>query len=170
MTSWTPIPRSRLRTNNTDEAIKRAQNYMQLQDNDGEKHVAFSSASDESNDDEEVKALRASLKEKDQRLSALETKFDSFSNEQKDCSNKPRSRRGRMKKNAATAQRLASGSKDTKNPNAITRKRMKQRQRFKPSRRGLSAQARDAKRLRVRRKTSRLVRLLIKDQTQGGGW
>jgi hypothetical protein len=71
----------------TDEAIKRAQNYMQRQDNDGEKRVAFSSASDESNDGE-VKALPAALKEKDQRLSALEVKFDSFSNEQKDGSNK----------------------------------------------------------------------------------
>jgi hypothetical protein len=49
---------------NTDEAIRRAQNYMQRQDNDGEKHVAFSSTSDESNDGEEVKALRAALKEK----------------------------------------------------------------------------------------------------------
>ena len=38
---------------NTDEAIKRSQNYVQRQDNDGEKHVAFSSASDESNDDDE---------------------------------------------------------------------------------------------------------------------
>ena len=43
---------------NTDEAIKRPQNYMQRQDNDGEKHVTFSSVSDESNDGEEVKALR----------------------------------------------------------------------------------------------------------------
>ena len=57
---------------NTDEAIKRAQNYMQRQDNDGE----------------EVKALRAAIKEKDQRLAALEAKFDSFSSEQKDGSNK----------------------------------------------------------------------------------
>ena len=73
---------------NTDEAIKRAQNYMHRQDNDGEKHVAFSSASDESNDGEEVKALRGALKEKDQRLSALEAKFDNFSNEQKDGINK----------------------------------------------------------------------------------
>ena len=48
---------------NTDEAIKRSQNYVQRQDNDGEKHVAFSSASDESNDGEEVKALRAALNE-----------------------------------------------------------------------------------------------------------
>ena len=61
---------------------------MQRQDNDGEKHVAFSSTSDESNDGEEVKSLRAALKEKDQRLAALEAKFDSFSNEQKDGSNK----------------------------------------------------------------------------------
>jgi hypothetical protein len=38
--------------------------------------VSFSSASDESNDGEEVKALRAAIKEKDQRLSALEAKFD----------------------------------------------------------------------------------------------
>ena len=78
-----------LTLDNTDEAIKRAQNYMQRQDNDGEKRVAFSSASDESNNDhEEVKALRAAIKEKDQRLSALEAKFDNFSNEQKDGGNK----------------------------------------------------------------------------------
>jgi hypothetical protein len=78
-----------LTLDNSDEDIKRAQDYMQRQDNDGEKRVSFSSASDESNDDyEEVKALRAALKEKDQRLSALEAKFDSFSNEQKDSSNK----------------------------------------------------------------------------------
>ena len=78
-----------LTLDNTDEAIKRAQNYMQRQDNDGEKRVAFSSASDEStNDHEEVKALRAAIKEKDQRLSALEAKFDNFSNEQKDGGNK----------------------------------------------------------------------------------
>ena len=77
-----------LTLDNTDEAIKRAQN-MQRQDNDGEKRVAFSSASDESNNDhEEVKALRAAIKEKDQRLSALEAKFDNFSNEQKDGGNK----------------------------------------------------------------------------------
>jgi hypothetical protein len=75
------------RLENTDETIRRAQNYMQRQDNDGEKHVAFSSTSDESNDDEEVKALRAALKEKDQRLAALGAKFDNFSNEQKDGSN-----------------------------------------------------------------------------------
>jgi hypothetical protein len=61
---------------------------MQCQDNDGEKFVAFSSASDESNDGKEVKALRAALKEKDQRLASLESKFDSFSSEQKDGSNK----------------------------------------------------------------------------------
>ena len=78
-----------LTLDNTDEAIKRAQNYMQRQDNEGEKRAAFSSASDESNDDnEEVKALRAAIKEKDQRLSALQAKFDSFSNEQKDGGNK----------------------------------------------------------------------------------
>ena len=75
-----------------------------------------------------------------------------------------------MKENAPTAKRLASGSKDTKNPNAITRKRMKQRQRFKSSRKGVSEQARDAKRLTVRRKPSLLVLLLIKDQPQLGGW
>ena len=52
-----------LTLDNTDEAVKRAQNYMQRQDNDGEKPVAFSSASDENNDDhEEVKALRAKRK------------------------------------------------------------------------------------------------------------
>ena len=90
----------------------------------------------------------------DHRLSALEAKFDSFSNEQKDGSNKRKkpARKNEKECSRPTAKRLASGSKDTKNPNAITRKKMKQRQRFKPSRRGVIAQARDAKRLRVRGK------------------
>ena len=35
-----------------------------------------------------LKELRAALKEQDQRLSTLEAKFDSFSNEQKDGGNK----------------------------------------------------------------------------------
>src|SRR6056300_219008 len=65
---------------NTDAAIKRAENYLQRQDIDGDKRTAFSSAFDEE-DTEQVKALRAELKEKDQRLSALEAKFDSFSHE-----------------------------------------------------------------------------------------
>jgi hypothetical protein len=40
----------------------------------------------------------------------------------------------------------------------------KQKQRFKPSRRGVSVQSRCARRPKVRRKPSRLVLLLIKDQ------
>ena len=105
-------------------------------------------------------------------MSALEAKFDSFSNEQKDGSNKRKkpARKNEKECSRPTAKRLASGSKDTKNPNAITRKKMKQRQRFKPSRRGVIAQARDTKRLRVKRKPSRLVLLLIKEpQLVGGG-
>jgi hypothetical protein len=51
---------------NTNDAIKRAENYMQRQDTDGENRVAFSSAVDDSTDDhDEVKILRAALKEKD---------------------------------------------------------------------------------------------------------
>jgi len=130
---------------NTDETMNRAQNYMQHQDNDGEKHVAFSSASDESNDGEEVKTLRTTLKEKDQRLSELEAKFDSFSNEQKDGSNKPKKQARKNEKECTYCKKAGKWFQDTKNPNAITRKRMKQRQRFKPSRRGVSTQARDAK-------------------------
>ena len=60
--------------------------------------MSFSSASDESNDGEEVKALRAALKEKDQRLSALEAKLDSLSNEQKNGSNKHKKPAKRNKK------------------------------------------------------------------------
>ena len=74
---------------NTNDAIKRAENYMQRQDTEGDKRVAFSSAVDDSTDGhDEVNTLRAALKEKDQRLSALETKFDSFSHGQTDGGNK----------------------------------------------------------------------------------
>jgi hypothetical protein len=74
---------------NTNDAIKRAENYMQRQDTDGDKRVAFSSAVDDSTDGhDEVNTLRAALKEQDSRLSALEAKLDSFSHEQKDGCNK----------------------------------------------------------------------------------
>jgi len=74
---------------NTNDAIKRAENYMQRQDTDGDKRVAFSSAVDDSTDGhDEVNTLRAALKEKDQRLLALEAKFDSFSHGQTDGGNK----------------------------------------------------------------------------------
>ena len=61
---------------NTDDAIKRAENYIQRQDKDDDKRVAFSSTQD--GDTEDVQALRAELKAKDQRLAALEAKFDSL--------------------------------------------------------------------------------------------
>jgi hypothetical protein len=120
---------------NTNDAIKRAENYMQRQDTDGEKRAAFSSAVDDSTDGhDEVNTLRAALKEKDQRLkekdqrlSALEAKLDSFSHEQKDGGNK---RKKRMRKNATTAKGLASDSQGTMSLNFGTRRRMKQKQRF----------------------------------------
>jgi hypothetical protein len=71
---------------NTNDAIKRDENYMQRQDTDGDKRVAFSSAVDGSTDGQ-VNTLRAALKEKDQRLSALEVKFDTFSRGQTDGGN-----------------------------------------------------------------------------------
>jgi hypothetical protein len=74
---------------NTNEAIKRAENYMQRQDTDGDKRVAFSSVVDDRTDGhDEVNTLRAAIKEKEQHLSALEAKLDSFSHEQKDGVNK----------------------------------------------------------------------------------
>ena len=172
-----------------------------------------------------LKGIIEELVNIDQRLSALEAKFDSFSNEQKDserdaprstmqrrvcavCSAKfacPASFRGQAPTcrgcrpathapaHAGSAPQNGAGSNKRKKParknerectyckkagkwfqgheesECHHKKRMKQRQRFKPSRRGVSAQARDAKRLRVRRKPSRPVRLL-KDQPQLGGW
>ena len=58
---------------NTNDAIKRAQNYIDRQDTVGGKRVAFSTVTDVDADNEhdEVKTLRAALKDKDQRLSAL---------------------------------------------------------------------------------------------------
>jgi len=72
----------------TDDAIKRAQNYMQRQDTAEDKCVALSADVDADNEHEEVKALRAALKDKDQRLTALEAKFDSLLHETKDGGNK----------------------------------------------------------------------------------
>ena len=66
---------------NTDDAFKRAQKYMQRQDTEADKRVALSSTFDKEDTEHEVKALRAALKEKDQRLSALEAKLDSLSHE-----------------------------------------------------------------------------------------
>jgi len=75
---------------NTNDGIKLAQNYIDRQDTDGGKRVAFSSIADVDADNEhdEVKALRAALKDKDQRLLALQAKFDSFSHKPKDGGNK----------------------------------------------------------------------------------
>jgi hypothetical protein len=69
-----------------------------------------------------------------------------------------------MRKNATTAKRLAIGSKGMMNLNVGTSRRMKQKQRFKPSRRGVSVQSRGARRPKVRRNPSQLVLLLTKDQ------
>jgi hypothetical protein len=74
---------------NTNDTIKRAENYIQRQDTDGDKRVSFSSAVDDCTDGhDEVNTLRAALKEKNQRLSALEAKFDNFSHGQTDGGNK----------------------------------------------------------------------------------
>jgi hypothetical protein len=93
-----------LTLDNPDDAIKRSENYMQRQDTDGDKRVAFFSAADvdADNEHEQVKALRAALKKRDQRPSALEAKFDIFSHERKDGGNK-RKKTGR--KNATTAKK-----------------------------------------------------------------
>ena len=69
---------------NTNDAIKRAENYMQRQEKDEDKHVAFSASNDEA---PELKALRAEIKAKDQRLAALEARFDNLQ-EPNDAGNK----------------------------------------------------------------------------------
>ena len=63
---------SLLTLENTNDAIRRAQNYIDRQDTDGGKRVAFSSVADVDADNEhdEVKARCAGLKDKDQCLSA----------------------------------------------------------------------------------------------------
>ena len=74
---------SLLTLENTNDAIRRAQNYIDRQDTDGEKRVAVSSVADVDADNEhdEVKARCAGLKDKDQCLSAR------FSHEPKDGGN-----------------------------------------------------------------------------------
>ena len=67
---------------NTNDAIKRAENYMQRQYTNGDKRVAFSSAVNDSTDGhDKVNTLRA-------MVLALETKLDSFSHGQTDGDNK----------------------------------------------------------------------------------
>ena len=67
---------------NTNDAIKRKENYMHRQDTDRDKRVAFSSAADDSTDGhDEVSTLRA-------KVLALEAKLDSFSHGHTDGGNK----------------------------------------------------------------------------------
>jgi hypothetical protein len=82
---------------NTNDAIKRAEKYMQRQDTDGDKRVAFSSAVDDSTDGhDEVSTLRA-------KVLALEAKLDSFSHGQTDGGNK---RKKTAKKNQKECVRI----------------------------------------------------------------
>ena len=157
---------------NTDEAIRRAQNYMQRQDNDGEKHVAFSSTSDESNDGEEVKALRAALEaqkkssaEKDQRLKALEAKFDSFSNEQKDGSNKRQKQARKNEKECTYCKKAGKWFQGHEESEYHHKKRDEAEASIQAIKERREC---TGKRLRVRRKPSLLVLLLIKDQPRLG--
>jgi hypothetical protein len=67
---------------NTNDAIKSAENYMHHQDTDGDKRVTFSSAVNGSTDGhDEVNTLRA-------KVLTLEAKLDSFSHGQTDGGNK----------------------------------------------------------------------------------
>ena len=101
---------------NTDETIKLSQNYMHRQDNDGEKHVAFSSASDESNDDEEVRHIEPRIKKKTSVCRHYRSSSTASQTSKRTAATSARSRQGRMKKNAPTAKRLASGSDKTRRP------------------------------------------------------
>jgi hypothetical protein len=114
-------------------------------------------AADEDMDDhDEVKALHALLKERDQCLSALRPSSKASRTSQRTAAT--RSRRLR-RKNATSAKRLASGSKDT---NVGTSKKKKQKPSFKLSKRGVGARV--PRRLWGRKTPSLLVLLLIKDQ------
>jgi hypothetical protein len=67
---------------NTNDAIKRAENYMQRQDTDGDQRVAFSiTVNDITDGHDEVNTLRA-------KVLALEAKLDNFSHGQTDGGNK----------------------------------------------------------------------------------
>ena len=128
---------------NTDDAIKRAENYLQRQDIEGDKRTAFSSAFDEDTE-HEFKALRAAFKEKkkrleekDQRLSALETKFDSFSHDPREGNKRKKTTRKECdycKKNWQVLSR-------PRNLHAYTIRETKQTQSSKPSRRGVQESA-----------------------------
>ena len=68
---------------NTDEAFKRAENFMQRQDKDVEKPTAFvcevfddSDAASSSSTSSAVAALQAKVKASDQKVAALQAKLD----------------------------------------------------------------------------------------------
>jgi hypothetical protein len=106
---------------NTNDAIKRAENYMQRQDTDGDKRVAFSSAVDDSTDGhDEVNTLRAALKEKDQRLSALEAKFGSLTHGQTDGGNKRKKTAKKNEKECNYCKRLLTSVASATAPSTLS--------------------------------------------------
>jgi hypothetical protein len=116
---------------NTNDAIKRAENYMhrlRLR----RLHACPRRYPDAGNTDghDEVNTLRAALKEKDQRLPALRPSSTASHTGKRTAATSARRQRKRLRKNATTAKRLASGSKGTMNLNVCTRRRMKQKQDF----------------------------------------
>ena len=150
---------------NTNDAIKRAENYMQRQDTDGDKRVAFSSAVDDSTDGhDEVNTLRATLKEKDQRLLALEAKFDSFSHGQTDGGNKRKKTAKKNEKECNYCKKTGKWFQGHDESECLHKKKDEAEAGLLALRRGVSAQSRGARRPKVTRNPWRLVLLLIKDQ------
>jgi len=107
--------------------------------------------------EDEVMALRASLKKRDQRLPAHEAKFDSFSHELKDGGNKRKTTKKQCNYYGKKAGKWFQGHDESECPHKQKDDAEAKLQAIKEKREG------KGRRLRVRRKSSRLVLLLIKD-------
>jgi hypothetical protein len=120
---------------NTNDAIKPPQNYIDHQDTDGEQHVAFSSVADVDADNEhdEVKTLRAALRTRTSVCRHLRPSLRVSRTRTRTAARSARRRRG---KNATTAKGLSRDSKGTMNLNVGTSKKKAKLQVIKERREG----------------------------------
>ena len=112
------------------------------------------------------KGMMEELANIDQRLSALEAKFDSFSNEQKDGSNKRKKPARKNERECTYCKKAGKWFQGHEESECHHKKKDEAEAALQAIKERRERTGKRPKRLRVRRKPSRLVLLLIKDQPQ----
>ena len=112
-----------------------------------------------------MKALRTTFKEKDQHLAALEAKFYSFSSEQKDGNNNRKKQARKNEKECTYCKKAGKWFQGHEESEYHHKKRDEAEASIQAIKERREC---TGKRLRVRRKPSLLVLLLIKDQPRLG--